>query len=412
MGFALHPPWFFFPERYNRSMKIFTFVLSLALGASCAHKTFAPKNEAPKAAVAVEKALEAVPAPEPEVSIDEDFRNSIRPLLNMCLREDFSDTRIVDVLVISNRNKKTANFGCTDDHFGVELQPNPEFGFCRINVPKNHIVGDISLAKTNRDSSHDYFKILGWKSLTNEALVDRIKKSRRMPLVFVHGFNVKYQEAVLRAAQIAYDLKYQGPVVVFSWPAGSRDGFFDDKLLNRVYVQNKKAAEESIVPFKNFLQLLIDKGIKFNLAVHSMGHQVVLPVLKEFGEKADKSHINELILNAPDFEAEAFTDLTDVIKNLADRITLYCSYNDKAMIASKSMNKNERLGACTFSENVDSINVSLVDGEGAFALGHGYYSSRAVLNDVFQVLLGLDAEKRLFIKRSEPNSTEKYFLRP
>ena len=58
-----------------------------------------------------------------------------------------------------------------------------------------------------------------------------IKKMGRTPLVFVHGFNVRYQEAVLRAAQINYDLKYQGPIILFSWPAGAGDGFFDDKFL-------------------------------------------------------------------------------------------------------------------------------------------------------------------------------------
>jgi hypothetical protein len=80
------------------------------------------------------------------------------------------------------------------------------------------------------------------------------------------------------------------------------------------------------------------------------------------------------------------------------------------MVASETYNKNERLGACTFSEDVDSINVGLIEDLNA-GLGHSYYSSRAILTDVFQVLLGLDAEKRLFIRKSEPNSTEKYFLR-
>jgi esterase/lipase superfamily enzyme len=138
---------------------------------------------------------------------------------------------------------------------------------------------------------------------------------------------------------------------------------------------------------------------------------MVLPALKDLGHESSDIFVNELILNAPDFHADDFTDLTDVIKNITSRITLYCSYNDKAMIASKTVNDSERLGACTYSEDVDSINVSLIDDD-AFALGHGYYSSRAILSDVFQLLLGIDADRRLFIRKSEPNSTEKYFLRP
>ena len=80
------------------------------------------------------------------------------------------------------------------------------------------------------------------------------------------------------------------------------------------------------------------------------------------------------------------------------------------MTASETYNKTERLGACTYSENVDSINVGLIEALSS-GLGHSYYSSRAIITDVFQVLLGIDAEKRLFIRKSEPNSTEKYFLR-
>ena len=353
------------------------------------------------------------PAPIPEVvmSFDEKIQTSLKPLLLSCLNEDFSETRTIDILFVTNRKQKGKFFGCTDNQFGVELDPQTQFGMCRINVPKNHVVGQIPIAKNNRQSSHDYFKFLGAKSYNAETFLEVIKKRERTPLVFVHGFNVRYQEAVMRAAQIAYDLKYQGPVILFSWPAGSGDGFFDDKFLNKTYEQNAKSAVASIAPFKKFLNELKNAQIKINLGVHSMGHQLVLPALKDLGIESEDHFVNELILNAPDYHADDFVELTDVIKNVTKRMTLYCSYNDKAMLASKTVNNGDRLGACTYSENVDSINVSLIDDD-TFALGHGYYSSRAILNDIFQLLLGIDAERRLFIRRSEPNSTEKYFLRP
>jgi hypothetical protein len=37
---------------------------------------------------------------------------------------------------------------------------------------------------------------------------------------------------------------------------------------------------------------------------------------------------------------------------------------------------------------------------------------RPILTDIYQTLLGVPAEHRLFIRRSEPNSTEDYYLRP
>lgn len=351
--------------------------------------------------------------PEIETNLDNKFQESLKNIWDDYFKEDYTDTRSVDVFVVTNRKIKNKSFGCSNNSFGVEYDASLTYGICRINVPKKHSTGQISLTRDGRQSSHDYFKILNSKSLVLPTLIEFIKKSKRTPLVFVHGFNVRYEDAVLRASQIAYDLKYQGPVILFSWPAGAGDGFFDDKMINRTYEMNLKNAADSIANFKSFLEELKAQDLKINLMVHSMGHQVVLPALSLFAEaNAQKSIINELVLNAPDFAANEFTKSIGALKDTSKRITLYCSYNDKAMLASETYNKTERLGACSFVDDVDTINVSQIDAPTmGFGLGHSYYSSRAILGDVFQVLLGIDAEKRLFIRKSEPNSTEKFYLR-
>ena len=54
----------------------------------------------------------------------------------------------------------------------------------------------------------------------NRALSDRLASSlRHEALLFVHGFNVTFEDAIRRAAQISYDLAFDGPTVVFSWPS-------------------------------------------------------------------------------------------------------------------------------------------------------------------------------------------------
>lgn len=347
----------------------------------------------------------------PKPSIDDEFQKSLSQVWGNYFIENYADTRALDVLIVSNRKLKGPNFGCTNDQLGVELDTSTHFGACKINVPKNHSTGLIKFTKDNRQSSHEYFKILNSRSLSEATLFEYLKKSERYPLVFVHGFNLRYEDAVLRASQIAYDLKYQGPIVLFSWPAGAGDGFLDNQMITRTYDNNLKSAKSSISAFKDFLNKIRENNLKVNLVVHSMGHQIVLPALKDFATLNPNSKIiNELILNAPDFEADEFINIADSVKQNSKRITIYCSYNDRAMTVSEIYNKNPRFGACAFSERIDSINVSLVDAP-ALGLGHGYYSSRAILGDVFQVLLGIEAEERLFIRKSEPNSTEKYFLR-
>ncbi len=341
---------------------------------------------------------------------DEKLQKNLKPVWNEYFEQNFNDTVAVNIFVVTNRKAKNNLFGCSNDQLGTAVDSNLKFGICGVNVPKNHNIGDINLAKDSRQSSQDYFKILNAETLPQADLIEMLKKTNRTPLVFIHGFNVRYQEAILRAAQIAYDVKYQGPIILFTWPAGASEGFFDDALLNKTYENNLTVARASIPFFKNFLLDLAKNNLKINLMVHSMGHQVALPALRQLGAEKQKILINELILNAPDFDVKEFSTFVSNITAVSKRVTLYCSSNDKAMLASKTFNSGERLGACSSFVDVDSVNVSLVDSS-TLGLGHGYYSSRAILNDVFQVLLGIDVEKRLFIKKSEPNSSEKYFLR-
>ena len=391
------------------SLMIFVIVLSGCGGLPAKIKS--PFSLSDKTVAEAKPPLAPPVDPTPPPNFDDEFQKSLSKIWGNYFIENYSDTRAIDVLVITNRKLKTENFGCTNDQLGVTPDTSAHFGVCKINVPKNHSTGQIPLTKDGRQSSHEFFKILNSRTLTQAAMFEYLKKTDRYPLVFVHGFNLRYEDAVLRASQIAYDLKYQGPIVLFSWPAGAGDGFLDEQMITRTYDSNLKNAKESIGAFKDFLNQLKLNNLKVNLVVHSMGHQIVLPALRDFSTlNPDAKIINELILNAPDFAADEFINIADMVKDNSKRITIYCSYNDRAMTASEFYNKNPRFGACAFSEKIDSINVSLVDAP-SLGLGHGYYSSRAILGDVFQVLLGIEAERRLFIRKSEPNSTEKYFLR-
>jgi esterase/lipase superfamily enzyme len=132
------------------------------------------------------------------------------------------------------------------------------------------------------------------------------------------------------------------------------------------------------------------------------------------GSGSGGAPIEELFLNAPDFPVDQFQGLVERIKLLAKRVTIYCSYQDNAIAASELVNKNRRLGACERFDGVDVINVGEVDAPalGIGGLGHGYYASRAILTDIFQALLGVEADRRLFVRAAEPNRPENFFLRP
>ena len=50
---------------------------------------------------------------------------------------------------------------------------------------------------------------------------DLANTQSRNILVFVHGFNTSFEDAAVRAAQVAADLNFDGSVVLFSWPSAA-----------------------------------------------------------------------------------------------------------------------------------------------------------------------------------------------
>ena len=38
-------------------------------------------------------------------------------------------------------------------------------------------------------------------------------------MVFIHGFNVPFEDAIYRTAQLAHDLDFDGAPILYSWPS-------------------------------------------------------------------------------------------------------------------------------------------------------------------------------------------------
>jgi hypothetical protein len=179
------------------------------------------------------------------------------------------------------------------------------------------------------------------ETLTPDYFYQKLLEDPSAPiLIFIHGFNVPFIEAAQKAAQIKQDLKFQGPVVLWSWPAGAQEGLLQSTLLTRTYDENFKSAQASIPPFTDFLNRLLKEHAHLILMIHSMGHQVALPSILRLtpsvaSDSQDKTQnkIQQLILNAPDYDMDQFADSLDRLHVKVEHITLYCSPYDKALQA-------------------------------------------------------------------------------
>ncbi len=335
---------------------------------------------------------------------------NLAEMLNARIAMPYDNTQMVAVNFVSNRQVTGEAPDCSDGYYSVELGPK-RHGLCLVNVPRAHEVGSID-ATGGDPQRHEHFIVTRHQPLAEADFYATLDKDPSDILVFVHGFNVKFREAVLRSAQIAYDAKFQGSVVLFSWPAGARPGFLASLRMDLTYRENRDRAAQSVAAMRETLERLAATKRRIHVVVHSMGHQVVIPAAAALADSGAKQIMHELVFTAPDFAEAEFRALAPKLRQVARRITLYCSPADNALRVSVRVNENKRVGQCSRIDGMDVINVNLIDSPLFWVggLGHGYYSSRAILTDLFQLLLGIEARRRLFIRVQEEGD-EHYVLR-
>jgi len=198
--------------------------------------------------------------------------------------------------------------------------------------------------------------------------------------VFVHGYNVTFEDAVLRTAQIAYDLDFKGAPICYTWPS---EGVFAKYTVDEA---NVDWTVPHLVDFLRALSLRTDA--KIHLVAHSMGSRALTEALARLNqESGPRDRFDPVVLAAPDIDAGKFRD--DIAPRMccrSRRTTMYASSKDLALVASQVFHKYPRAGqsgdALVVVENVDTIDVSRVTS------GHSYVGdSGRVLTDLGASLL-------------------------
>lgn len=221
-------------------------------------------------------------------------------------------------------------------------------------------------------------------------LMARARLYPKSALVFVHGFNVSFDEALQRAAQLARDLNYDGAVFVYSWPS-------QGTVLR--YGTDRDIADRAVDRFVEFLaQVELATGAeKINLIAHSMGNRVLLPALAKIAadpQSRVRPKVREVILAAPAVPQADFTNWLDTIsKQGIRRFTLYASSADKAMWAgwlrewATSLAGYASSGVPLWHPSVQSIDISKAAEPGLLQLNHDVFASNPVMSEDIRQLL-------------------------
>ncbi len=234
-----------------------------------------------------------------------------------------------------------------------------------------------------------HFTLQELSALSKEQMLalvkERLAKSASFKdhaIVFVHGFNTSFDDALYRTAQISYDLKFDGAPFVYSWPSGGKVAS---------YTYDRGSAEQAEPHLAEFLNLVVkESGAKsISLIAHSMGNELLLRVLERMRPTAPEGVvISQVILAAPDVDRDKFTNIAREIMNFAKGVTLYAASNDKALgYSARFWGGVPRAGDVPASgplvvPGVDTIDVTSVSTD-SLGLNHsGYAENNALLNDI------------------------------
>ncbi len=252
------------------------------------------------------------------------------------------------------------------------------------------------LASVDRLKLLAVYKAPAQQAFTTELriMAHRAVRFKGQALIFVHGYNVAFENAMIRATQITFDLDFDGPVLPFAWPSqGSLLGYRTDQ-------QSAADASARLVEFIDFLSTQAGE-LKLHIVAHSMGNRVLAGALEMIAQRGGirgrdgqigSGKLGEVILAHPDLAQKRAAKM---VANAAAHVagfTLYTSDEDKALVVSSVVNWSDRAGlGGTPIKGVDVIDVSGMEdleAPGWFGLKHATFVRNPVLfGDLTKLLL-------------------------
>jgi esterase/lipase superfamily enzyme len=269
----------------------------------------------------------------------------------------------------------------------------------KLDVPPEDVArGDLSKQKLGSELVFD---------MVRREMIDR----QADLMLYIHGFDYTFREAVIRAAEVAefYALR---PMVMFlfTWPG---DG---SKLPFLAYASDRDDAKASGAALGRGMQKLAHFlrgtspqdycGQRMHLMAHSMGNYALRHAVQAVAASAG-GNIRRLFDQALLMAADEDDDSLEVDFKLAPltrmcrRVTAYINPDDLALVVSDTTKGNpDRLGAggprnsWAVPDKVTVVNVEKVTGLGEDVTGHQYYRlNEKVMADVLRVLDGEDSRE-------------------
>jgi len=262
----------------------------------------------------------------------------------------------------TNRNGKPAKnprgFGI---HFSEQGLTDLRFGWADVPDPTRPETFTLHVApeKLQVDPAKAAVGNLGDQVLGSQLVFDLLRQEmmaqKRDCLIFVHGFNVSFEEALASCCRLALDLA-QPPMslFLFSWPSNGQLLPFLSYASDRHDARaSGPALGRGLQKLAHFLRGVSPEnycGQRLHLLAHSMGNYALRHALQQIRSSTGNLRrlLDQIILFAADEDADTFEHVHKLLHlpDMCRRVTVYHNALDKALIASDLTKGNpDRLGA-------------------------------------------------------------------
>jgi len=281
-----------------------------------------------------------------------------------------------------------------------------DVGYLDVSIPQVHKEGELETQsrwsmftlEADPEAKRRFVLLNKVTPLSQDAFVSALQRQIRSApskdvFVFVHGFNVSFEDSARRVAQLAYDLDFDGTPMMYSWPSqASTTAYTVDEAT--VGISSRKLA--------GFIETVVDRSgaSRIHLIAHSMGNRALIESLETYLSKRApeqrKKVFGQIVFTAPDVDRDYFLETVESLRESAARVTLYASDNDLALKTSAKIHGAPRAGLAGAGiitlPWLDTIDMSAVQAD---MLGHSYFAANAgAIYDLFRMLWRDDAPAR------------------
>jgi esterase/lipase superfamily enzyme len=198
-------------------------------------------------------------------------------------------------------------------------------------------------------------------------------------LVFVHGFNNRYEDSVFRLAQIVADSGAETTPMLFTWPS---------RASVLAYNYDKESTNYSRTALETALRTLASSPDVNDVTIlaHSMGTWLTMEALRQMAirDKQIAPKIENVILASPDIDLDVFAKQFIEMGKKRPKFTIFVSQDDRALKVSSIISGDvTRVGAIDPSAEpyrtqleragITAIDLTKVETEGD-SLHHGKFA--------------------------------------